>query len=61
MNTDKSAAYSEDDTAYREFTVKLRYLKDKMTTGEGKRLAEERHAFMSEFFDRINREKEGEL
>ena len=61
VNADKSAAYSADDTAFREFTVKLRYLKDKMTTGEGKRLAEGRHAFMAEFFERINKEIEGEI
>lgn len=61
VNTDKSAAYSEDDTAYREFTVKLRHLKDKMMTKEGKRLAEERHEFMEQFFRRLNEEIEGRI
>ncbi|MCX6706878.1 MAG: HD domain-containing protein [Candidatus Woesearchaeota archaeon] len=53
--------YSEDDTAYREFMVKLRKIKDKMLTDEGKRIAEARHRFMVEFFDRLNKEVDGEL
>jgi len=32
-----------------------------MLTEEGKRLAEERHHYMEEFFNRLNREVEGEL
>lgn len=49
-----SPAYSREDTAYREYLVKLRHVPERMTTESGKRLAEERAAFMHEFFRRMN-------
>ncbi|MDH3392428.1 MAG: HD domain-containing protein [Desulfobulbaceae bacterium] len=49
-------SYSVEDTAYREFKVKLCKVKDRMLTPVGKRLAEERHAFMEVFFERLERE-----
>ena len=52
-NTD---SYSVEDTAYREFKVKLCKVKDRMLTSVGRRLAEERHAFMVSFFERLERE-----
>ncbi len=57
----KTEPYTKEDTAYREFSVKLRKVRDKMLTDEGKRIAEERHAFMEEFFERLNKEVEGDL
>lgn len=51
--------YSEEDTAYNEFLVKLQYVQDRMLTVEGKRLASERHQFMVDFFHRLNNEVEG--
>ena len=53
--------YTKEDTAYREFSVKLRCVKDTMLTDEGKKLAVERHRFMEEFFSRIDEEVEGNL
>lgn len=53
---DNTESYSIDDTAYREFKVKMSKVKDRMLTPEGKRLAEERHAFMEVFFKRLERE-----
>ena len=53
--------YTREDTAYREFAVKLRGVKNTMMTGEGKKLAAERHQFMEDFFARLDREVEGEL
>jgi uncharacterized protein len=52
-------AYSRDDTGYREFVVKLAKIKGRMLTAEGRRLAEERHAFMAAFFERFLEEYEG--
>ncbi len=49
-------AYTREDTAYREYLVKLSRIKDRMFTREGKRLARERHRFMVEFFRRLNKE-----
>ena len=52
-------AYTPEDTAYREFLVKLSKVKDRMLTNSGRKIAEERHNFMVEFFDRINQEVDG--
>ena len=49
-------SYSRQDSAYREYLVKLRYLKDKMMTASGREMALERHRFMETFFDELNRE-----
>ena len=53
-----SESYSHEDTAYREYLVKLRNLKDSMLTGEGRRMAHRRHEFMEAFFNELNREVE---
>lgn len=57
---EKSRPYSRDDTGYREYMVKLRAIKDRMLTEEGRRLAEQRHAFMVHFFERFLKEYAGE-
>lgn len=59
LNNTKS--YSADDTAWREYEVKLKYIKDRMLTQEGKRIAEERDNFMKIFFERLNKEVDGEV
>jgi uncharacterized protein len=51
--------YTRNDTGYREYRVKLSRIKDRMLTGEGKRMAQERHAFMEAFFERFLKEHEG--
>jgi uncharacterized protein len=51
--------YTEEDTAYREFKVKLLRIKDCMLTAEGLRIAKERHEFMEVFFERFLQEHEG--
>jgi uncharacterized protein len=56
---DGSEPYSVEDTAYREFKVKMCNIKDRMLTQEGKRLAHERHAFMEIFFKRLEKEIRG--
>ncbi len=56
----KTSPYGPEDTAWREFKTKLCRLKDRMLTSGGRRLAEGRHRFMEEFFDRLNREVAGE-
>lgn len=56
---EKVERYSKEDTAYNEFLVKLQYVKKKMLTHEGSRIAEARHEFMVKFFDRLNREVDG--
>jgi len=52
-------AYSSEDTAYREFCVKLQKIKDRMLTAAGRRIALERHEFMVAYFDRLTNEVQG--
>jgi uncharacterized protein len=52
-------AYSKEDTAYREYMIKMRFIRDKMLTAEGRRLAEERHRYMAQFFERLQDEVKG--
>jgi len=49
----KTEEYSIDDTAYREYIVKLSKIKDRMFTKTGKKLAEQRHHRMNKFFENI--------
>lgn len=49
-------AYSKEDTAYREYLVKLRFVPEKMFTLEGKKIAARRLQFMKEFFSVLETE-----
>ena len=51
-----SPSYSREDSAYREYLVKLRHIIGNMLTGTGRRMAQSRHDFMLAFFDELNRE-----
>ncbi len=59
----------EDEAAYRQakggtithFYEKLLHLKELMTTSEGRKIAEGRHAFMVQFLDQFKQEREGQL
>ena len=53
--------YTEEDTGYREYKIKLSKIKDRMLTNEGFRIAEDRHKFMENFFERFIKEYNGEL
>jgi uncharacterized protein len=57
----RTKPYTREDTAYREYLVKLSRVRGRMTTREGRRLAAERHRFMAAFFARLNKETEGVL
>jgi uncharacterized protein len=54
-----ASAYSPDDTAHREYMVKLRHVKERMLTAAGRRIAEERDRFMEQFFERLDMEHKG--
>jgi uncharacterized protein len=56
---EETLPYTEDDTGYREFRLKLSRIRDRMLTAEGLRLARERHAFMEAFFERFLEEHAG--
>jgi uncharacterized protein len=49
-------SYSTEDTAYREFQVKMSKVRDQMLTPIGQGLAQRRHEFMETFFAELHRE-----
>jgi uncharacterized protein len=55
----KDYSYGKEDSAVLEYEIKLKHIKDKMTTREGKRLAVDRDKFMKEYFKRFWEEVEG--
>lgn len=48
-------------TPCHEYVYKLSHLKDMLYTPTARRLAEERHAYMAAFFERLDREVRGEI
>jgi len=60
MDIENTMPYSIDDTGYREYKVKLCKIRDRILTKEGRKLADERHVFMEEFFNRFLKEHGGE-
>jgi uncharacterized protein len=59
MRPEETQPYSQNDTGYREFRLKLSRVREHMLTAEGRRLADERHRFMADFFDRFLAEYDG--
>ena len=56
----KEGDHSRDHTPVHEFIVKLSRLKDRLFTPTGRSIAEERHAYMTAFFERFDAEARGE-
>lgn len=56
IDHERTESYSTEDTAYREFQVKMSRVRDQMLTDPGRQLAEKRHKFMEIFFAELNRE-----
>jgi uncharacterized protein len=54
-----TSPYTTEDTAYREFRVKLCRIRERMLTTIGRQLAEDRHQFMNAFFNRLEMEING--
>jgi len=50
----------EPHSSYHEFLFKLSKIKDRLFTKTAQQLAEERHRFMDEYFDRLGAEERGE-
>jgi uncharacterized protein len=59
INLDDARSYTPNDTGYREYMVKLRKIRQRILTTEGRRLAERRHRFMERFFNRFLDEYDG--
>lgn len=56
VDPQETASYSRQDSAYREFQVKMTRVKGRLLTQAGAKIAENRHRFMEIFFDQLNRE-----
>jgi uncharacterized protein len=61
VDPEKTRAYTQEDTAYREYCVKLRHIQKRILTTEGKRLGRARHQYMTGFFKRLNYEVKGKI
>ena len=57
----RSDGGNDDHTPVHEFVFKLSRLRDTLFTETARRIGQERHAYMVDFFDRLGREVEGEL
>lgn len=55
----KDYSYGKEDSAFLEYEIKLKHIKDKMMTKEGKRMAKERHVYMKKYFERFKKEIKG--
>ncbi|MEW5717654.1 MAG: HD domain-containing protein [Chloroflexota bacterium] len=53
--------HNSSHTAAAEFVVKLSKVRERIFTATARQIAEERHAFMAEFFARLEREVKGEI
>lgn len=52
---------NSDHTAVAEFVVKLSRIRERMFTSTARHIADERHAFMVDFFQRLEQEVKGKL
>jgi uncharacterized protein len=52
-------SYTKDDSGLLEYEVKLKHIKNRMLTDEGKRIAQIRHAFMENYFNMFWQEVNG--
>jgi uncharacterized protein len=52
---------NSDHSAYAEFVVKLSKVRERLFTASARKIAEERHAYMANFFARLEQEIKGEL
>lgn len=59
IKIEDTAPYSREDTGFREFKVKLCKIRERILTEEGRKLADDRHAFMEDFFKRFLEEYDG--
>jgi uncharacterized protein len=57
----KDYSYGKEDSALLEYEIKLKHIKDKVLTKEGKKIAKERHKYMTEYFNRFEKEIKGNL
>ncbi len=52
---------NSNHSAYAEFIVKLSKVRERLFTASARQIAEERHTYMADFFERLGKEIRGEL
>jgi len=57
----KDHSFTNEDSALLEYEVKLKQIKNKILTNEGKKIAKSRHKYMVDFFNRFGKEINGKL
>lgn len=55
----KDFSFTKEDSAVLEYELKLKHIKDKILTSTGKKIAGQRHKFMTSFFKRFWQEIKG--
>ena len=58
---EKDYSYTKEDSAFLEYELKLKHIKDKILTKTGKKIAANRHKYMKEYFLRFEKEVKAEL
>ena len=53
LESGKDFDFAKEDSAVLEYEKKLKHIKEKMLTKTGKKIARERHEFMTQFFERF--------
>lgn len=61
VKSGKNYSFTKEDSAFLEYELHLKYIKRRVITKEGKRIAMERHKFMEEYFKRFWQEVKGKL
>jgi uncharacterized protein len=59
--TKRDSSNSREHCLYAEYMIKLRFLKDRMFTKTGQKIAQERTSFMKSFLERLDKEVKGKL
>ena len=60
MNTGEEEP-GEPHSAYHEYLFKLSKIKDRLFTQTARAIADERHAYIQEYFERLGAELQGEM
>lgn len=61
VKTGKDYSFTKEDSAFLEYELHLKHIKNRVLTREGKRIAKERHKFMEIYFKRFWEEVEGKI
>ena len=59
--SDKDYSFTKEDSAFLEYELKLKKIKDKMLTKKGKEMARKRHQFMEDYFRQFWKEVAGKV